>query len=60
MCLNIYSVCIYVYYGCAWSPRRSEEGKRFLGIGVMDNCEPPFVLGTKPGSFAGTIGVLNS
>ena len=39
--MGILHVCMYVHHMCAWCQRRSEEGIRSPGTGVMDSCEAP-------------------
>lgn len=41
ICMGILSVCLYVYYICAWCLWKSEESKGFPEIGVKDGCKPP-------------------
>lgn len=42
MCMSFLPAFVYVCHMYAWWPLKSEEGVRFPGIRVIDDCEPNF------------------
>lgn len=53
MCLSVLPACLCMYH-VQWP----EEGIISPRTGVKDSCEPPWVLGIKPGSSARVVSAL--
>lgn len=37
--MNVFPICMPAYHVCSWYTRKSEEGIRYSGTGVIDHCE---------------------
>lgn len=58
MCVSVLPACLLMYHVHAGCLQWPEEGIIFPRIGVKDSCEPPWILGIKPGSSVKVVSAL--